>query len=50
MSELRNRLDNWRQGMNLLGFNPDKVNWQSIAVLMHNVPDKQDVIRGRTAL
>lgn len=45
MSDLRNRLDNWRQGMNLLGLNPDKVNWQSIAVLMHNVPDKQDVIR-----
>lgn len=45
MSDLRNRLDNWRQGMNLLGFNPDDVNWQSIAVLVATCPDKTDFIR-----
>ncbi|AXN53720.1 hypothetical protein SPS_9 [Sphingomonas phage Scott] len=45
MSDLRNRLDNWRQGMNLLGFNPDNVNWQSIAVLVENCPQRIDLIK-----
>lgn len=45
MSDLRQTLRDWRHGMTLLGFPVADINWQSIAVLLHNLPDKAKSIR-----
>jgi hypothetical protein len=47
MSELRDRIRNLKAGLSALEFDTDKVNWQSIAVLLHNKPDKFSNVRDR---
>lgn len=44
MSDLRQTLRNWRHGITLLGLPVADINWQSIAVLLHNLPDKAKFI------
>lgn len=46
MSDLRQTVADWRQGMNLLGMSGDNVNWQSIVVLLSNVPEAAGKIKG----